>query len=43
MIHDVFYISVLEQNTTRKEQIDKKVTKLEFKAGYSKKYKIEAI
>ena len=34
---------LLEQDATKKEQIDKKVTKLEFKAGNSKKYKVEAI
>ena len=28
---------------TKKEQRDKKVTKLEFKAGNSKKYKVKAI
>ena len=34
---------LLEQNTTKKEQVDKNVTKLEFKVGNSKKYKVEAI
>ena len=41
--HDVFHMSLLEQNTTRKRQIDKKVTELEFEASDSKKYKVEAI
>ena len=36
-------MSLLEQNTTRKEWMDKKVTELEFKAGNSKEYKVEAI
>ena len=34
---------LLEQNTTRKGRIDEKVTKLEFEAGNSKEYKVEAI
>ena len=34
---------LLEQDITKKEWVDKKVTKLEFKAGDSKKYKVEAI
>ena len=42
-IHNVFYVSLLEQDTTRKEQIDENVTELEFDAGDNKKYKIEAI
>ena len=40
-IHDVFHISLLEQDTTRKERMDKQVTKLE--AGDSEEYKVEAI
>ena len=40
-IHDVFHISLLEQDTTRKELIDKRVTAL--KAGNSKEFKVEAI
>ena len=43
MIHDVFYILLLEQNTTREKQIDKKVTKSDFETGNSKKYKVKAI
>ena len=42
-IHDVFHVSLLEQNTIRKERVDKKVMELEFEAGDSKKYKVEAI
>ena len=34
---------MLEQNTTKKEWMDKKVTELEFKAGNSKEYEVEAI
>ena len=36
-------MSLLEQDTTRKERVDKKVTELDFEAGNSKKYKVEAI
>ena len=36
-------MSLLEQNITRKEQVDKKVTELEFEADNSKKYEVEAI
>ena len=32
-----------EQDTTKKERMDKNVTKLEFDAGNSKVYKVEAI
>ena len=35
-IHDVFYLSLLEQNTPRKEWLDKKVIELEFKASNSR-------
>ena len=34
---------MLEQNTTRKERVDKKGTELEFEVGNSKKYKLKAI
>ena len=36
-------MSFLEQNTTKKTQIDKKVMELEFEFGKSKKYKVEVI
>ena len=36
-------MSLLEQDTTRKEHVDKKVTELDFEASNSKKYKAEAI
>ena len=42
-IHDVFYISLLKQDTTKKERVDKKVTKLDFESGDSKEYKVETI
>ena len=34
---------LLEQDTTKKEQVDKKITELEFETSNSKKYKMEAI
>ena len=40
-MHNVFYVSLLEHDTTKKEQMDKRVMELE--AGNSKEYKIEAI
>ena len=40
-IHNVFYMSLLKQNITRKERAHKNVT--EFKAGDSKENKVEAI
>ena len=42
-LYNVFHISLLEWDNTRKKQVDKFVTKLEFKAGNSKEYKVEAI
>ena len=35
-IYDVFHVSLLEQDNTRKERMDKNVTELEFDAGNSK-------
>ena len=40
-IHNIFHVSLLEQNTTKKEWVDKQVTEL--KAGDGKEYKVEAI
>ena len=40
-MHDVFYVSLLEEDTTRKERVDKQVMKQE--AGDSEEYKVEAI
>ena len=42
-IHNVFHVSLLEQDTTRKERVDENVMELEFDAGNSKEYKLEAI
>ena len=36
-------MSLLEQDTTGKERVDKRVTKLELEAGNSKEYRVEAI
>ena len=42
-MHNVFHMSLLEQDPTRKEQVDKQVMKLELKAGNSKEYEVETI
>ena len=44
-IHDVFYVSLLEQNPTRKEGVNKLFSEpeLEFDTGNIKEYKVEAI
>ena len=42
-MHNVFHMSLLEQNTTKKKQVDKQVMELELKAGNSKEYKVKAI
>ena len=42
-IYDVFHISLLEQDTTRKEQVEDNMTQLEFETGDEAKYKVEAI
>ena len=44
-IHDVFYVSLLEQNTTRKGRINELFSEpeTEFDAGDNKEYKVEAI
>ena len=34
---------LLEQNTTKKEQVNKRVMELELEAGNSKEYKVEVI
>ena len=36
-------MSLLEQDTTKKKRVDKQVKELEFGAGNSEEYKIEAI
>ncbi len=48
MIHDVFYISLLKQDITRKGRVDNKALpqpekELEFKAEGNKEYEVEAI
>ena len=42
-IHNVFHVLLLEQNTTKKGRVDQKVTELDFEAGNSEEYKVEAI
>ena len=46
-IHNVFHISLLEQDTTRKKRVDKALPEpekeLEFEAGDNKEYEIKAI
>ena len=44
-IHDVFHVSLLEQDTTRKGWVDKKVRQMEFDVGDDKsgEYKVEVI
>ena len=42
-IHNILHVSLLEQDTIRKELVDKKVRELEFESGNSKEYKVEAI
>ena len=46
-IHNVFYVSLLEQNIMRKKQVDKALPEpennLEFKASGNKKYEVKAI
>ena len=42
-MHNIFHVSLLEQDTTKKEQVDKQVKELEIKAGDNKEYEVEAI
>ncbi len=46
-IHDVFHVSLLEQDTTRKERVDKALPEpekeFEFEEGDKKEYEVEAI
>ena len=42
-MHDVFHVSLLEQDTTRKEQVYEKLTELDFEAGDSEEYEVKAI
>ena len=41
-IHDVFHMSLLEQDTTRKGRVDE-TTQLDFEAGDDEEYKVEGI
>ena len=42
-MHNVFHVSLLEQDTTRQEQVDERVEELELEAGNSKEYVVKAI
>ena len=43
-IYNIFYMSLLEQDTTKKGRIDKEVKQIEFDTGNdSGEYKVEAI
>ncbi len=43
-IHDVFYVSLLEQDTTKKGRVDEMTSRLKFKSdGNGKEYEVEAI
>ena len=42
-MHNVFHVSLLERDTTKKERVYKQLTKLELEAGDNKEYKVEAI
>ena len=42
-IHDVFYIFLLEQNTSKKGQVNDIQLDFEFEAGNNKEYKINDI
>lgn len=43
-MHNIFYISLLEQETTKKRQVDKKFGQIEFDSrDNNKEYKVEVI
>ena len=42
-MHNVFHVSRLEHDTTKKEWVDERMTELELKAGNSKEYEVETI
>ena len=44
-IHNVFHVSLLEQDTTRKGRVEEEVRQMEFNAGNDDigKYEVEAI
>ena len=41
-IHDVFHVSLLEQDTTRKARVDE-TTELDFEVGNNEEYEVEKI
>ena len=42
-IHDIFHVSLLEWDITKKGRVDKEVRQIEFDAGDNEEYKVEAI
>ena len=42
-IHDVFHVFLLEQNTTKKGQVNDTQLNFKFKAGDNKEYKVDGI
>ena len=42
-IHDIFHVSLLEQDTTRKGWVEEEVRQMEFNAGNNEEYKVETI
>ena len=42
-MHNVFHMSLLEQDTTKKERVEEWVKKLELKAGNTEEYEVKAI
>ena len=42
-MYDVFHVSLLKQDSSKKERVDKRVKELELEAGNSKEYEVEAI
>ena len=42
-VHNVFHVSLLEQNITKKGRVSEKVPELDAGNEYSKEYKVEAI
>ncbi len=42
-IHDVFHVSLLEQNTTKKGRVDETTSRLEFENKGDEEYEVEAI
>ena len=42
-IHDVFYVSLLEQNTTKKERVNDTPLDFKFEAGNGEEYEVDGI